>query len=147
MIGVILEAIFQQTLIFCEHVVWIQSVLRCAEYKRPFSEALLVVGAIMISYIIFFVADGYFKHGLQLRAKPRLYQAMKEKLYEKASQIDITCYDDPDYYNEFVIAVSEADRIIMLEHGRIIEEGTHEELLDLCGKYVQMWKVQAGRYV
>ena len=31
-----------------------------------------------------------------------------------------------------------ADRIIMLENGRIAEEGSHEELLKLNGKYAQM---------
>ncbi|MBP5608362.1 MAG: ABC transporter ATP-binding protein, partial [Lachnospiraceae bacterium] len=40
-----------------------------------------------------------------------------------------------------------ADRIIMLEKGRIVEQGTHEELLSMNGKYAQMWKVQAGAYI
>ncbi|MCR4946555.1 MAG: ABC transporter ATP-binding protein/permease [Lachnospiraceae bacterium] len=40
-----------------------------------------------------------------------------------------------------------ADRIIMLEKGRIVEQGTHEELLSMHGKYAQMWKVQAGAYI
>ena len=40
-----------------------------------------------------------------------------------------------------------ADRIIMLENGRIVEQGSHEELLQLNGKYAQMWKVQAGAYI
>jgi ATP-binding cassette subfamily B protein len=40
-----------------------------------------------------------------------------------------------------------ADRIIMLENGKIVEQGTHEELLAMKGKYAQMWKVQAGAYI
>jgi ATP-binding cassette subfamily B protein len=40
-----------------------------------------------------------------------------------------------------------ADRIIMLEQGRIIEEGTHEDLIKLQEKYAAMWKAQAGKYV
>ena len=40
-----------------------------------------------------------------------------------------------------------ADRIIMLENGSIVEQGTHEELLAMNGKYAQMWKVQAGAYI
>lgn len=39
-----------------------------------------------------------------------------------------------------------ADRIYMLENGRIIEEGTHSGLLALGGKYAQMWRFQAGQY-
>ena len=40
-----------------------------------------------------------------------------------------------------------ADRIIMLENGQIVEQGTHQELLNQNGKYAQMWKVQAGAYI
>lgn len=31
----------------------------------------------------------------------------------------------------------------MLENGKIIEAGSHEELLKLNGKYAKMWRVQA----
>ena len=40
-----------------------------------------------------------------------------------------------------------ADRIYMLEKGRIIEVGTHAELLERKGKYAKMWRVQAGQYL
>lgn len=39
-----------------------------------------------------------------------------------------------------------ADRIIMLEDGRIIEEGSHEELMNLKGKYAEMFNMQAEKY-
>jgi ATP-binding cassette subfamily B protein len=41
----------------------------------------------------------------------------------------------------------EADKIFMLDSGEIIEEGTHEELLSKDGKYTEMWKAQASKYV
>lgn len=40
-----------------------------------------------------------------------------------------------------------ADRIYMLEQGRIIETGSHRELMELNGKYAQMFKMQAEKYV
>ncbi len=39
-----------------------------------------------------------------------------------------------------------ADRIIMLEGGRIIEQGSHEELMKMDGKYAQMFRIQAEKY-
>lgn len=38
------------------------------------------------------------------------------------------------------------DRIYMLEKGRIIEEGSHDELIRLNGKYAQMFQMQAEKY-
>jgi len=39
-----------------------------------------------------------------------------------------------------------ADRIYMLERGRIIEAGSHKELMESEGKYAQMFRMQAEKY-
>jgi ATP-binding cassette subfamily B protein len=39
-----------------------------------------------------------------------------------------------------------ADRILVLEGGRIIEDGSHEELLALGARYAMLFEMQAGRY-
>lgn len=39
-----------------------------------------------------------------------------------------------------------ADRIYMLENGRIIEQGSHEELMAMNGKYAEMFLKQAEKY-
>lgn len=40
-----------------------------------------------------------------------------------------------------------ADRIFMMEKGKIIESGSHEELMNLNGKYAEMFNLQAEKYV
>jgi ATP-binding cassette subfamily B protein len=50
------------------------------------------------------------------------------------------------YISHRLSTTRDADRIIMLEKGQIIEEGTHAQLLAQNGKYAQMWHTQAGNY-
>lgn len=39
------------------------------------------------------------------------------------------------------------DRIIVMENGKILEEGTHQYLLEKNGKYSEMWKHQSGGFL
>jgi ATP-binding cassette subfamily B protein len=42
--------------------------------------------------------------------------------------------------------VRHADRICVLEHGRVVELGSHEELMALGGRYQTMFNLQASRF-
>src|SRR5262249_61657751 len=42
--------------------------------------------------------------------------------------------------------VRQADRICVLEHGRVVELGTHAELMALGGRYRTMFDMQASRF-
>ena len=41
--------------------------------------------------------------------------------------------------------VADAQQILVLDHGRIVERGTHQSLLALDGMYAQMWLRQQAR--
>ena len=43
--------------------------------------------------------------------------------------------------------VKNADQILMLERGKIIEQGSHPELMRLKGKYAELYIMQAKRYL
>lgn len=112
MIYFIYDAFRYQFIIFLEHTLGIRYILHCAEYREPFWKAFLVIGIILLVNMIQIIPDGYFIHAMTLRTKPKLYQALKEQMYEKAAELDLTCYDNPKYYNEFVLAVSESETSI-----------------------------------
>src|SRR5579872_6002554 len=44
-------------------------------------------------------------------------------------------------------AVRHADRIITIESGRLVEDGTHDELINKAGRYAALHQMQAGLHV
>jgi ATP-binding cassette subfamily B protein len=43
-------------------------------------------------------------------------------------------------------SVRHADHIVVLEHGKVVEQGTHQELLQANGRYAALFRLQAERF-
>jgi ABC-type multidrug transport system fused ATPase/permease subunit len=43
--------------------------------------------------------------------------------------------------------IAALDRLIVIDEGRIVEEGSHEELIERDGLYAQLWKRQSGGFL
>jgi subfamily B ATP-binding cassette protein HlyB/CyaB len=39
-----------------------------------------------------------------------------------------------------------ADRVLTIDEGRLVEEGTHEELIQTKGRYASLHRLQAGQH-
>lgn len=50
------------------------------------------------------------------------------------------------YISHRFSTVRMADRILVIEHGRLIEQGSHEELMQLGGRYAELFTLQAAAY-
>lgn len=42
--------------------------------------------------------------------------------------------------------VRKAERVVVLDHGRIVEDGTHEDLIGADGRYAELLRPQAQRF-
>jgi ATP-binding cassette subfamily B multidrug efflux pump len=43
--------------------------------------------------------------------------------------------------------IARMDRLVVLDRGHIVEQGTHQELLRLGGHYAALWKRQSGGFI
>jgi ATP-binding cassette subfamily B protein len=51
------------------------------------------------------------------------------------------------YISHRFSTVRQADRILLLEHGELVEHGSHEELMDIDGGYAELFTLQASAYL
>ena len=107
-----LDAIRGQVSIFFEHLILIGYVLEAAEFGYPFRRVaaviLIIAAAITIGMIFTVIAGDY----MQEKERPKVREKIKLMLYEKARSVDLACYDDPEFYNSQVLAISEVDKQI-----------------------------------
>lgn len=107
-----LDAIRNQVSIFFEHVVGIGYVLEAAEFNYPFKKVatfILILAACITLGMVFTVVVGDY---IAEKEKPKVRQKIKMMLYERAKELDLACYDNPEFYNEQVLAISEVDKQI-----------------------------------
>lgn len=112
----IFEAVKQQALVFLEHSYGIKFVLEAAEFHKPFSVVvnflLIVFGAWAVSFLL----SGIYQNLVSQKGLPKIEKKLRDMMYAKVKELDLECYDDPGYYNEFVLSVSEAEKSITRTH-------------------------------
>lgn len=106
------EAIKLQVSIFFEFTFAMNYVLTVAEEGGDFRKVLWCMGILMAAIAVSTVTFAIYKHYVFPRGKQTLYQALRLEIYEKAKEIDLSCYDDKDFYENFILATEETDRCL-----------------------------------
>ena len=116
----IFEVIKQQVLVFFEHAYGISFVLEAAEFGKPFSEVVRFIVIISVAWGVSFIFSGIYQNLVLLKGMPKIEKRLKDMMYAKVKELDLECYDNPEYYNEFVLSISEAEKSILRTH-QIVE--------------------------
>lgn len=108
----VLDSIRNQISIFFEHTVGIGYVIEAAEFHYPFWQVarfILILALCITLGMVFTVFVGDY---IMESTRPKVREKVKLLLYEKAKDLDLECYDNPEYYNKMVLALSEVDNQI-----------------------------------
>jgi ABC-type multidrug transport system fused ATPase/permease subunit len=74
---------------------------------------------------------------LDARAEREMFEQFRQVAKERAVVL----------ISHRLASVAHADRIVVLDGGRVVEEGTHAELLTLGGRYAELFRLQADGYL
>lgn len=112
----IFEAIKQQGLIFLEHSYGIKYVLEAAEFRKPFSVVVNFLLIVFAAWAVSFLLSGIYQNLVSQKGLPKIEKKLRDMIYAKVKELDLECYDNPEYYNEFVLSISEAEKSITRTH-------------------------------
>lgn len=112
----IFEAIKQQGLIFLEHSYGIKYVLEAAEFRKPFSVVVNFLLIVFAAWAVSFLLSGIYQNLVSQKGLPKIEKKLRDMIYAKVKKLDLECYDNPEYYNEFVLSISEAEKSITRTH-------------------------------
>ena len=73
-----------------------------------FSEVSKIIGFMALFYVIFYIFNAWHRQYLHPMLQQKLRLKLHKELFIKAQKIDLSCYDDPEYYNDFVWAMDES---------------------------------------
>ena len=107
-IWTLLSGTQHEIIVFFEHVYMIKFVTDAIQYGQPFIYSAVFVGGMLTFLVVKQIIECYYRASTEEKARLRIAKKIQTDLYEKASKLDLACYDDPEFYNDFVWAMSEA---------------------------------------
>ncbi|MCH5333112.1 MAG: ABC transporter ATP-binding protein [Agathobacter sp.] len=108
----VLDSVRNQISIFFEHTYGIGYVLEAAEFHYPFRQVaaflLILAGCVTLGMVFTAFVWDYMLE----KERPKIREKIKIRFYEKAKELDLECYDNPEYYNQLVLVLAEVDNQI-----------------------------------
>ncbi len=84
----------------------------------PLGDVVKVIGIMALWYFIYFAIERTYHRIIKPNLHHKLNYSIHAELFMKTKSIDVACYDDPEFYNDFVWAMDEASARSL----RIIED-------------------------
>jgi ATP-binding cassette subfamily B protein len=83
-------------------VVFIKYLFDMIEKEKPFGQILPIIAAMGIYMMLIYVFHEVLYNYVKPKTQQRLHEKMHTELFEKAMSLDLSCYDNPEFYNEYV---------------------------------------------
>ncbi len=86
--------------------VLIRFILDLAMKRTSFERMMLYVGSVVLLEALLELFSLFFEVYVKPITDVELYDGVNKMLYDKACQVDLRCFEDSEFYNEYMMAVS-----------------------------------------
>lgn len=127
-------------------VLFVKALFDMIEAGGPFTHILVLVGWMAAFFILAYLFHEWYWQLIEPKARQTLHERMQADLFKKARDLDLACYDNPDFYTDFVWAINEADgRAIQVaeDMGKVINRVISSSVIIGVLLTVDIWIVLA----
>lgn len=107
-----IEATQKSLITFLGQTLCMLLVLESIIEHKEFFTALVYILVFVVLDFASTAYTNYYQHHIKVRYFPEIQKSLKLKFYRKAREIDLACYDDPKFYKDNILIVSQTDLII-----------------------------------
>lgn len=86
------------------------NLLNAVSNGSDFAYALKIILAMAVFNMLVWAFDRWYWPAYNPLMKQKLHLKMHAELFRKAQTLDLACFDDPEFYNDFVWAMNESDK-------------------------------------
>ena len=106
-IAMVLEGVVYGALNACE-TVFMFRLFNALDENPSFELVATIIITLAVFYLIARVYTNWYWHYYHAAIQRKLIYKMHRELFEKACKMDLACYDDPVFYNDFVWAMDQS---------------------------------------
>jgi ATP-binding cassette subfamily B protein len=88
-------------------VIFMRFLFGAAELKRGFPEVAVFTMGTLAFMLLITLFDSWFTYRFVPITDQRLHYSLNRQLFEKATSVDISCYENPEFYNSYAKATME----------------------------------------
>lgn len=86
-------------------IFFLRYVIGAIENEAPVESILFFIGICFVIFLLLAVYDSYSKSVIYPYTDNKIYRTLYRKLYAKARNVELRCFEDADFYNRYTMAL------------------------------------------
>lgn len=92
---------------------FIRFVINSVEEKQSFERIIIFLFVTILVFCSLSIYNNYYENGIKPLTDTQIYKRLYRKLYKKATNVELECYENSEFYNSYTMALESAnDKVI-----------------------------------
>jgi ATP-binding cassette, subfamily B, bacterial len=92
---------------------FIRFVINSVEEKQSFARIMIFLFITILVFCSLSIYNNYYENGVKPLTDTQIYKKLYRKLYKKATNVDLECFENSEFYNNYTMALESAnDKVI-----------------------------------